>query len=284
MSDVLQALPGVLQIVNVVILLSALFFFTSTVASHLIEAWVGMMNSRGKQLRERLESALGKAAADKIYDHALIKSISTGVIPAGDSSAKLKPPSYIEPQLFVDVVKSLASSGPVSESDVIKALNANAQAFEPKLVEWFKAINDHQTGVYTRWTFLRLIVVGFLFAAAMDLDTVHITATLWGHPEQAEAAAQALQDANKLSTTDLAKLSADQRAKLQESVATAYKQLREIAPPNYAWQSIPTSPQAWLAKILGWFLTAVATSLGAQFWFNLMSEALKLRAAPKPKT
>ncbi len=35
----------------------------------------------------------------------------------------------------------------------------------------------------------------------------------------------------------------------------------------------------WAAKLLGWLLTALATSLGAQFWFNLLSESLKLRAA-----
>ena len=33
-----------------------------------------------------------------------------------------------------------------------------------------------------------------------------------------------------------------------------------------------------LGQLTGWLLTALATSLGAQFWFNLMSEALKLRA------
>jgi hypothetical protein len=33
-----------------------------------------------------------------------------------------------------------------------------------------------------------------------------------------------------------------------------------------------------LVKFLGWLLMALATSLGAQFWFNLLSEALKLRA------
>lgn len=288
MSEVLQALPGFLQIVNVVILLSALFFFTSTVASHLVEAWVGAWNSRGKQLRERLESALGKAAADQIYLHPLIRSISTGINaanPAATTAAQLKPPSYIEPQLFVDVVKKLATpgAGAVAGSDVITALNANAATFDAKLVEWFKAINDHQTGVYTRWTFLRLIVIGFLFAATMDLDTVHITATLWSHPEQTEAVAKALKDAN-LSTGDLDKLTADQKTKIQDAVAQAYKQLRDIAPPDYAWQHVPETAQGWWAKLLGWLLTALATSLGAQFWFNIMSEALKLRAGPpKPK-
>ncbi len=44
MADVLKSLPGLLQVVDVVVLLSALFFFTSTVASHLVEAIVGFCN------------------------------------------------------------------------------------------------------------------------------------------------------------------------------------------------------------------------------------------------
>jgi len=53
---------------------------------------------------------------------------------------------------------------------------------------------------------------------------------------------------------------------------------------------VPRASWEWAPKLLGWLLTAIATSLGAQFWFNIMSEALKLRAAghkpgedPRPK-
>ena len=69
------------------------------------------------------------------------------------------------------------------------------------------------------------------------------------------------------------------KKKLQESVARAYAQLRTIAPPNYAWQTPPGKIDDWPGKLLGWLLTALATSLGAQFWFNIMSESLKLRSA-----
>ena len=48
-----QALPGLLTVLNVVILLAAVFFFTSTLASHVLEYFVGFINSRGRQLRER---------------------------------------------------------------------------------------------------------------------------------------------------------------------------------------------------------------------------------------
>ena len=297
MPDVLKSLPQLLQIVNVVILLSALFFFTSTIASHVVEAWVGFRNSRGHELRTRLESALGKTAADALYGHPLIRSISSGVDTLTAAVDTLKPPSYIEPQLLVDAIKSLTENNqPLQNNPLIVKLKeaaGNAAAdFEPKVLEWFKAINDHQTGVYTRWTFLRLIVVGFLFAAAMDLDTVHIAATLWKNPAQTEAAVKSLEQVNKINTSgDLDKLTADQRKTFNELIAAANRQISEIVKPNYAWQNPPTLKdirthwKEWLAKVLGWLLTALATSLGAQFWFNLMSEALKLRAGPpKPKT
>jgi hypothetical protein len=303
LGSVLQALPGFVQIINIIILFGALFFFTSTLASHLIEAWVGMWNSRGKQLRARLENALGKTVADEIYGDPLIRSISTlkkrSPTPQDDTAPAndLIPPSYIEPELFARVVNRLSgiTNNPLAASALISDLKAAAggaaATVEPKIIDWFKSITDHQTGVYTRWTFLRLIVVGFLFALAMDLDTVHIAGTLWQHPEQAERAVKALQDAAPLSSKEEGQLSDDERKKLQSAVADAVQELRKIDPPNYAWQNPPkflsTSPLEWdrnnwvdlLAKLLGWFLTALATSLGAQFWFNLMSEALKLRAA-----
>jgi hypothetical protein len=96
-SGVLQSLPGFLQIINVIVLLSALFFFTSTISSHLIEVFVGLINSRGKHLRARLELALGKGAAKALYDDPIIKSLSS------QSRTTIHWPSYIEPELFARV-------------------------------------------------------------------------------------------------------------------------------------------------------------------------------------
>jgi hypothetical protein len=280
MSDVLQSVPGFLHIVNIVALLSALYFFTSTLSSHLIEAIVGMVNSRGRQLRARLEQALGAAAATALYDDPIIKSLSNG---SGD---KTHPPSYIEPEMFARVVAAMAreANSLVSQSAVIQDIQsklAKAPAeLEPKLIEWFKAVNDRQTGVYTRWTFLRLILVGFVLASLMDIDTVHIAGQLWNNPQQAESAAKALDDAKKV-TDKSGTLSESDQKTVRESVAAAYSQLRTIAPPDFAWQTAPGKLDwdEWLAKVMGWLLTALATSLGAQFWFTMMSESLKLRSA-----
>ncbi len=292
MTDIagaLQSLPGFLQIINVVVLLSALYFFTSTVSSHLIELFVGFINSRGRQLRSRLELAFGKDAADALYRNPIIKSLSSGPGKASkslssESEKAINSPSYIEPELFARVVAGLfnENGNAISNSAVISEIKTKLAKvdtdFEPKLIEWFKAINDRQTAVYTRWTFLRLLVVGFLLAGLIDIDTVHIASKLWNNPEQAEQAAKALDEARKISDRGESLTDADEK-KLRDSVAAAYAQLRTIAPPNYAWQTPPTKIDDWPGKVLGWLLTALATSLGAQFWFNMMSESLKLRAA-----
>jgi hypothetical protein len=115
----------------------------------------------------------------------------------------------------------------------------------------------------------------------MDLDTLHIASTLWNNPEQTEKAVQKL-EAIKNTTGQLSGLSDADRKKVQEAVAAAYQDVRAAAPPQYAWQTTPDKFIDWAAKVLGWILTALATSLGAQFWFNIMSEALKLRSTKKP--
>ena len=38
------------------------------------------------------------------------------------------------------------------------------------------------------------------------------------------------------------------------------------------WQEIPQSTETWFLKIIGLFITAVAVSLGAPFWFELLSK------------
>lgn len=287
-AALLQTLPGFLTIVNVVVLLSAIFFFTSTLASHLLEMFVGLINSRGRQLRERLDTALGERAAGAIYDDPLIRSLMARGAKIMPGAASPQPPSYIEPEFFARVVARLfqTSGNAVSESDVIKRIKdsvaeATPTELEPRIVEWFKAINDRQNGVYTRWSFLRLFIIGFLFAAAMDIDTVHIAGAIWKNPEVAEKTVKELERAAQLTTSDLSQLTDEQKKQLREAVAAAWTQLRTTAPPSYAWQTLPSqlSREQWASKVLGWLLTALATSLGAQFWFNIMSEALKLRSS-----
>ena len=117
-----QTLPGLLTILNVAILLFAVFFFTSTMASHLLEYFVGSINSRGRQLAERLATAMGGEAAKAVYANPLIASLC-------DQGRKgPQPPSYIEPDFLARaVVAEFANpTGPVHASAIVQQLNKEA--------------------------------------------------------------------------------------------------------------------------------------------------------------
>jgi hypothetical protein len=40
----------------------------------------------------------------------------------------------------------------------------------------------------------------------------------------------------------------------------------------------PTRPSNWYGAVAGWFLTALAISLGAPFWFDLLGRVARLRS------
>jgi len=48
-------------------------------------------------------------------------------------------------------------------------------------------------------------------------------------------------------------------------------------------RSFPTDFQGWAFRILGWFFTAIALSLGAPFWFDLLNKFMVVRSTIKPR-
>jgi hypothetical protein len=50
---------------------------------------------------------------------------------------------------------------------------------------------------------------------------------------------------------------------------------------NYPGKSFDRDPLAWLVKLLGWFITAMAASLGAPFWFDMVNKFINLRGTGK---
>ena len=48
-------------------------------------------------------------------------------------------------------------------------------------------------------------------------------------------------------------------------------------------RSLYISPQAWFIRIIGWLLTALAVSLGAPFWFDMLNKFIVVRSTVKPK-
>ena len=117
-----------------------------------------------------------------------------------------------------------------------------------------------------------------------NADTVQIVNTLWQNPQlRAAVAAQA-----EAYVTEAAADAAADPSKVQET----FEQLKvEVAKLNLplgwtkakAGDPVPGFREAIRAHWLGWLLTAMAVSLGAPFWFQMLQKLSGLRDALSPE-
>lgn len=136
------------------------------------------------------------------------------------------------------------------------------------------AVMDRLSGVYKRKLQLCSLVVAIAVAIIMNADTFVVTRSLWndaGLRAQMAAAAPLVVQAYENSS------SFDQLKQLQDTVH----------PLPLGWpRSLPHGLE-WITKVVGLLLTGLAVSLGAPFWFDLLSRFVRVRATgakPASKT
>lgn len=207
-----------------------------------------------------------------------------------------------------DTVAKIPPYHPLRRSlEVILAnVPQRAEAIQHALELHYGRVMDRVSGWYKRHVQKLAFVIALAITVALNVDTLAIVQHLNTHPASAAAladkvevrlaqltpeqtaAAAALPPASAASTTlgDLRKQVAD----LHDSgLPMGWQGLASwyVLPPSQ-WH---TPDWAWwhnfllrwevLIKLLGWFITAAAATLGAPFWFDLLSRMVSLRSAGK---
>ena len=142
---------------------------------------------------------------------------------------------------------------------------------------------DRASGWYKRTTHYVLIWVGLVMAVVLNADTLALYEHLENDPETltdlvsaAETLAQN-ENIDSLVRTDLEFADAVDQFK-------AYKnEVDEIKSPlGMGWKNtdlLSATPYDWLTKVLGWVITALAVSLGAPFWFDILKKIVSIRSS-----
>ncbi|MDQ2995514.1 MAG: hypothetical protein M3R61_00440, partial [Chloroflexota bacterium] len=160
------------------------------------------------------------------------------------------------------------------------------------LESWFNAKMDRVTGSYKRWTQFVLLILAVLVSAGLNADTFTVGRSLWVSPTLRQAVVA----------------QADQRLAAGEVLPPAENQFQDVqrsvqdtlifpigwsdwclSPPQLTGGAAnrsnctPVELLGWLQKVAGLLLTALAISLGAPFWFDLLGKVSKLRSSgPTP--
>ena len=171
--------------------------------------------------------------------------------------------------------------------------------------KWFDDSMDRASGVFKRYSQTMALVIGFLIALLLNVDSINLTLYLWREPAIRQALAQnaanfeiqpqqfesdpaqALQDF----TAQFTGLSLPVGWVINESTGTAISDINcQLFPGDKQAFGIPVigtnkcvaPPQSnnqnnILLKLIGIFITAMAARQGAPFWFDILKRAVNLR-------
>jgi hypothetical protein len=194
-----------------------------------------------------------------------------------------------------------ASIEKLPENSVIRAaLLANLSIastsiddFRLSVANWFDSSMDRLSGNYIRKLKLISLAVGFVLAAALNADSIGVAKAIWlEHASSNEMQTQLNDAEHKIlseQTRLLASCTNEEAAKQAECAAAKLPDLEDyLRPLPLGWSPTilpPVGADGWhwafwlLQKITGLAWTAVALSLGAPFWFDLLQKFMNLRGA-----
>ena len=176
-------------------------------------------------------------------------------------------------------------------------------AFQRNLEQWYNDAMDRVSGWYKRYTQRVLIVLGLLLAIVFNVSSVRVARTLWLDRDARQTMVNAAGNyakehpaaANEAATTepekaDLGKL----RQQLQSNVDVFSEVTTSSLLPvgwKHSWGDYVSLYKAdrkgaalsALTLLAGWFVTALAISFGAPFWFDTLNRFMVVRSTVKPQ-
>ena len=277
--------------IDVAIGLVFVFALLSLICSSLTEMVSQLLRWRATTLEKGVRSLIDdQGTRDLFYDHPLIRSLGKETGPGEN-----RHPAYIPTRLFALVLLDVLAPPPAEQrsanddaqvaGDVRRALttltglNDAALEAQRKNVElWFDDVMDRVSGWYKRKAQWTLLVFAVLVTCVANADCINLATTLWQSPALRSALAE-----SAASYQAGAQAHPEQKETLDQLHARLDTLSAQGLPLGWAGDKVlsSTEPGQWLTKFAGLLLTALAVSLGAPFWFDLVNKLVNLRSSGK---
>jgi hypothetical protein len=299
---------GDLPALDVALGLAFLFFLLSTVCSAINEGIASALGWRAKTLEDAIGNLLAhgewkhegqsKDLASEVFDHWRIRAL---VRDPNSSIRRRNKPSYMPPRAFSLAVAETLAAGPkgpgpgespweLADADILErvraavgslpegqaralvskaAVNADGtlEGFRRQVETGFDDSMERASGWYKRKVQVTIAVLAAAVTLGLNVDSLQIGSRMWSDkPVRTAVAAKAgvAGDAQK--------------------AADAVESINQLKLPlGWGANNAPKSVGAGLRRIPGWLITIAALSLGAPFWFDLLSRVARLRGSGVPK-
>jgi hypothetical protein len=139
---------------------------------------------------------------------------------------------------------------------------------------WFDSAMERVSGWYKRQTARWLLIIGISIAAIGNVDAIRVARSLYRDTAPREAAVAL---ATAIARDQMAPSSLGDDAVVNQR---ALEQLGSLGLP-IGWPDAEWSSHSF-TRVLGWLITAIAISLGAPFWFEMLNRIMPMRSTVKP--
>lgn len=178
-------------------------------------------------------------------------------------------PDYLQESLPV-----LAKRAESKISDTSQGI----QQFQREIEGWFDNSMERASGVYKRNAKGVALVIGFLIAVAANADTFYMVGRLSKDTVLRNAIAES---AGRVADTpeeiSIIRTNIDQElSSITLPIGWSPLKMQELRAEGR------TGALANLKRLVGWLLSAIAISMGANFWFNLLGKVINVRNAGSP--
>lgn len=292
-----------LQIFDIAIGLMVIYATLALACTAANEFLAQFLGWRAKTLAAGIRQILADGGtADKLLAHPMVSSLGKG-------SAN---PSYLHSTTFaLALIDTVANQGgkldlaafqsalqtELKGTGLGRALTLmldragnDLERLTSEIENWYDDATDRFSGWYKRKVQLSTLLVAALFCGFLNADTTAITqalannatlrASVAAYAESYAKTAPSAQPDGKAKTDD-GKITQD-----IQTISQSVNQLHQLGIP-LGWKTIPKGFVEWSLKFFGLLTTILAVSLGAPFWFDLLSRFVNIRAAgaaPKKTT
>jgi hypothetical protein len=302
-----------LEALDVGIGLIVLFLVVSTVCSAVREGIEMLLKTRAAYLergiRELLDDPHGRGLAKSLFDHPLISGTFLGSYVPRPLEKKLWVlangrglPSYVAASRVAQALLDIAGRGAVTDEvssdpasapltvSSIRARLLNVQSLRVRRVllhaldasrgdleqakkfleDWFNDAMERVSGWYKRATQWVVFVIAVVVSVGMNIDSLAVAKHLY----RDEAARSAAVASAGVITSQGKPPTAEEAKKTLEALEL---------PVGWSDGKLPKDGLGWLNRLGGWAITALAATLGAPFWFDVLNKVMVIRSTVKPR-
>lgn len=275
------------NILDVAIGLISLFLLLSLMATAVNELIEAVMRQRAKNLEKGIIELVGSRNAGTfvtdLYNHGLINSLYHGMY---GTTATKDLPSYIPSRNFALAVLDLTKNPPQGAvlPDNIKTALASlrasaagdAERLQRSIEDWYNSAMDRVSGWYKRRSQYFVFFIGLAIAIISNADCINYAKRL----SSDASLRQGIVAYAEATAKDGSSTGPDTSA-----VTKIQKEMQSLNGINLpiGWDGVTWGwDAASIVRPLGWLLTALAVSLGAPFWFDMLNKIMVVRSTVKP--